>query len=217
MVGNSQSRRRILIDLLAPTWTSRWCRRGMHWMETAADARVWDGMTCPDCRLARKREKYAADPEPARAYLRAQRAANLERERARDRARHAANPQIKRAQARRRYWANPERYAEYNRQYYKTDAGKLNRLRSCNKRRVAVANAICEHGEACFDIAAVALPQRCAVPGCRRKDIQADHILPLALGGLHCRLNLQPLCGHHNASKRASDPIEFARRNGMLF
>ena len=60
------------------------------------------------------------------------------------------------------------------------------------------------------------MPQRCSVPGCRRKDIHADHIIPLANGGLDCRDNLQPLCLHHNASKQAADPIAFRRQLGML-
>ena len=61
------------------------------------------------------------------------------------------------------------------------------------------------------------MPQRCAVPGClKRKDIQADHIIPLAGGGLDCKDNLQPLCRQHNNAKHAADPIAWAQRNGRL-
>lgn len=84
-------------------------------------------------------------------------------------------------------------------------------------RRARKANSVCEHGPGCFDAAAQSMHQLCAIPGCRNKDIHADHIIPLAKGGLDCRDNLQPLCQRHNSAKQATDPIDFARRHGMLF
>ena len=37
---------------LAPTWSSRWCRKG-HWAETAAggDERIWNRNLCPSCSI----------------------------------------------------------------------------------------------------------------------------------------------------------------------
>lgn len=61
------------------------------------------------------------------------------------------------------------------------------------------------------------MPKRCSVHDCQRKDIQADHIIPLAGDGLDCKDNLQPLCAHHNTSKSDGDPRLFAYQNGMSY
>lgn len=45
---------------------------------------------------------------------------------------------------------------------------------------------------------------------------EVDHIVPLASGGPNGRSNLQLLCRSCNARKSHLDPIEFAKRNGML-
>lgn len=43
-----------------------------------------------------------------------------------------------------------------------------------------------------------------------------DHIIALFRGGSNYRQNLQFLCGPCNSSKCASDPIDYARRKGLL-
>ena len=50
-----------------------------------------------------------------------------------------------------------------------------------------------------------------------RAKVHLDHIMPLALGGLHDDANLQVICSFCNGSKGAKHPIEFARSLGMLF
>jgi 5-methylcytosine-specific restriction endonuclease McrA len=44
-----------------------------------------------------------------------------------------------------------------------------------------------------------------------------DHIVPLSRGGSCDRGNIQYLCAPCNLSKGHMDPIEFARRRGLLF
>lgn len=53
------------------------------------------------------------------------------------------------------------------------------------------------------------LQSPCAVSGCTNTDIQIDHRVPLSKGGSHGVGNLQPLCGHHNASKNKRLWFEF--------
>ena len=168
--------------------------------------RGWNKRQCPECWREYQRQyqcqRYAANPEAARERKRQYRAAHpeAERERERSRQRRAANPEAARERERQRYAANPE--------------GKRKHRRI---RRARKLNAVCQHGPGCFDQAIATLPQRCAVPGCRRRQrLEADHIIPLAKGGLDCRDNLQLLCKSHNASKNATDPIVWARRNGRL-
>ena len=47
-------------------------------------------------------------------------------------------------------------------------------------------------------------------------DYEVDHIVPLARGGTHWPSNIQLTCLHCNRRKRASDPVEYAQRLGML-
>lgn len=49
-----------------------------------------------------------------------------------------------------------------------------------------------------------------------RNGYHVDHIVPLAGGGTNWITNIQLLCGPCNVRKGATDPIEFARRNGRL-
>lgn len=60
---------------------------------------------------------------------------------------------------------------------------------------------------------------KCAHEWCR-KDIRnkrhLDHIIPIALGGLNDRRNLQILCPTCNLKKSAKHPIDFAQQNGLL-
>ena len=139
--------------------------------------------------------------------------------------------EVRKSQAgeRRRQYANerraqnPDRYRQAEKEYWQrrkaADPIGYARIRKEKKRRSRGhrAGAICEHGRGCFAAAARNMPLVCAVPGCQRTDIQADHIYPLrpASGvkkGVDCRDNLQPLCKPHNVAKRNGDPVAFMRK-----
>lgn len=62
--------------------------------------------------------------------------------------------------------------------------------------------------------------QKWRCPVCRSQlgdsGYHMDHIVPLALGGEHHRLNIQLLCPACNLSKGKKDPIKFMQEKGML-
>lgn len=45
----------------------------------------------------------------------------------------------------------------------------------------------------------------CAIQGCERPWLEADHILPLALGGPDTMENIEGLCGAHHLGKTRAD------------
>lgn len=111
----------------------------------------------------------------------------------------AANPDTVKAACKRWKDANP-------------DAVKTHRY----ARRARKANG------AGFNIAQVravlaAQGGRCA--NCRKlvgENFHADHVVPLALGGIHDIKNIQILCPPCNHRKHKKDPIVWARENGRL-
>jgi len=144
---------------------------------------------------AKQRERYQRTKDQhlaqCRAYYRANRAAQAETVRA---------------------WrsANPEKVREYKRRW-----AEKNRDRGAAyaaKRRALQLAAVCEHGEKCvpFDTYELIAGQLCIY--CAAPAENADHYIPLARGGLHCRSNLVPACEHCNKSKRALMPDEWASK-----
>ena len=186
------------------------CHQFRKWNE----GKGWHGYHCPVCELEYQRQYRTDNSDAIRERNRQYRADNPESEKERQRRWYAANANAVRERSRQYRAENAGAIREYNRQYHANNAEDT-RKRS-RARRARKANAICKHGPGCFDQAAQSMPQRCSVPGCDNTDIEADHIIPLAKGGLDCRDNLQLLCKHHNASKNAGDPIAFRRRLGML-
>lgn len=170
-------------------------------------ARTKDGLQywCKSCYRAR----WSADPERnARnnaAYRarnrddllekkRAYAAANRDREAARAREWSLRNPGRKRAWSRKWEQENPERATEQRRM-------KLQRRRARERNQpVFVVSP--------KDVRRI-LASPCAVRDCASRDIQIDHVVPIARGGSHGVGNLQPLCASHNQSKGAKTWIEF--------
>ena len=80
------------------------------------------------------------------------------------------------------------------------------------------ADHICFHGKSCWAeglIATSLYDQKCVIAGCNNIFITAVHIFPLALGGLNCRYNQQPMCQYHNDSKGSKLQSEWLKQNGL--
>lgn len=59
--------------------------------------------------------------------------------------------------------------------------------------------------------------EKCAICRCSLDDgFHVDHIIPLALGGLHTKRNIQLLCASCNVRKSAKHPIDFMQERGFL-
>jgi len=153
------------------------------------------------CRRAR--EQWRADPSLRADDLRrvrVYRQANRELVNAQNRARRAKDPEAMRA------W-----YREYrrkNRDAYKTYFANRKALKNGNGGRHTFE-----------DIQEIRRLQRdrCAI--CKTKlngGGELDHIVPLSRGGSNDRRNLQWTCKPCNCRKRASDPIDFMQRQGLL-
>jgi 5-methylcytosine-specific restriction endonuclease McrA len=121
---------------------------------------------------------------------------------------------------RQRYLKNKRRHAERGAAYYQQNK---DRYRDYSKKRKAIKRgartALIVRQR---DIEALFKAQKgkCAYfSQCRTrlgKDYHRDHIVPLTKGGAHAISNLQLTCPTCNRQKAASDPIEFAKRLGML-
>ena len=192
-----------------PTWTSRWCtgiqRSGYrltapHWAETAlgGDVRKWRVNQCPSCLMVRRNAVRHEDKPKRNARARAAWHRNADSNRAKLRARKAAKPEV--------YRAISKRYRETHPAMMRANDAE---------RRAREGKSRCEHGRFCFELAANDMLQTCFYCG-STDNIQADHWMPLVLGGLNCRENLQPLCRYHNASKSGRHPLDYERSIGFV-
>lgn len=152
---------------------------------------------CQDCRKldsrAYRQRQLAKDPESWRAKVR--------------------------EDARRWRTKNPERKAEIDKQRKKRNPEKMRRQwnRVDNRRRAARANVeardvlpndelLAKQGGRCAN---------CRVKG-KSVEWNLDHVMPLALGGVHAPHNVQMLCAKCNRVKSAKHPLDFAREQGRL-
>jgi len=115
-------------------------------------------------------------------------------------AHYAANTAEIKARIKRWRDENPEQARSYGRNY-----------------RARAAAAVGKHTGA--EIKALFVRQNGKCAYCRksiRSGYHADHIQPLLRGGTNWISNIQLTCGPCNIRKRAADPIEFARSEGLL-
>ena len=111
--------------------------------------------------------------------------------------RRAKDPVIRAAKRRAYVKANPEKAREWthtrkSRKYGRLPKGTVKSLGDAQKWQCI----------AC----------RCSV----KTVFHLDHIMPLALGGLHEPLNMQLLCPRCNLQKSAKHPVDFMRERGFL-
>ena len=218
-----------------PARASKWCTgvtyRGdrltqPHWAEIERDdyPGAWRGNRCPACISFRRRRRYRDNADSERRNTADWRAANPEYQSEYNREYWAAHRD--RLMDNHQAWldANRDHVAEYRHNRYvehlDEERESHRRWRRDNRDKVHIrdmarrdrgGNAVCRHGKDCFAKAKRSMPQACVYCG-SSDNVEADHWMPLALGGLDCRENLQPLCKSHNSGKRDLHPLEYEAR-----
>jgi 5-methylcytosine-specific restriction endonuclease McrA len=145
-----------------------------------------------DLRNARRKDWTDEQREHANAQVRRWKAENRERHR---------------QQARDWYRENTDRALAAKAADYRADPSKF--VARSMKRKALLRDAVCEHGADCVtaEFLAEIYASRCSY--CPAPAAEADHHVPLAKGGLHCRENIVPACLPCNRSKYAHDPDEW--------
>lgn len=171
-----------------------------EYYRNAANANGLDSM-CKTCRRNYVKARYPADRDRVIARVKEWQHVNREHVRAR-RAEYRAAHQAEMTEYRQ---TNRETIAANAEAWRKANAGRVRHHAATRKARKSQQGAF---AIAPKDLRRL-LASPCAVDGCQNREIQIDHIIPLARGGSHGMGNLQPLCAHHNQSKHTKLWIEF--------
>lgn len=168
---------------------------------------------CKPCLAAKARAYYWKDPAARQATARVWRAANPEKHAALRRAWHEANPGYREAANREYYLANREREIARSLAYTKAHPEVDSAIKQ--RRRARELGVVCEHGPKCVTPAFLAEIRAATCRYCGDPAQEADHLYPLARGGLHCAENIVPACKPCNNSKWAHDPLEWMQKRGL--
>ena len=156
---------------------------------------------CKPCKRQYVKARYPVDRDKVIARVKAWQHANREHVRARRAEYHVAH----RAEMTEYRQTNRETIAANAEAWRKANAGRVRSHSATRKARKKQQGAFTVAPK---DLRRL-LASPCAVHGCQDREIQIDHIVPLARGGSHGIGNLQPLCAHHNQSKHTKLWIEF--------
>jgi 5-methylcytosine-specific restriction endonuclease McrA len=161
--------------------------------------------------LAKAAEKYAADPS----LFKARYVANADAIKARVNAYRLARPDETRAAKEAWYAANKEVVKQRVREWNSANPEATR----CRGRNYRARFRGAEGSHTGGDIKALFVQQRGRCIYCNvklGKGYHVDHVVPLIKGGSNWPSNLQLTCDKCNNHKRATDPLEFARRLGRL-
>lgn len=175
---------------------------------------------------AAERERHARNP----GYFKKHYQANAERIKARTRASYRANPGPVRAYSKRWAQEHPDQVLAYKQAHYTANVETIKqRVRDWNTANPEAARTRGRNYRARLyaadgehtgdDIKALFVKQKGRCIYCSKglgDTYHVDHIQPLSRGGSNHPANLQLTCGPCNNNKRATDPIEYARRIGRL-
>lgn len=171
---------------------------------------------CRMCIAEYSREWYAANIEREREKRLDYREKNIDSARERGREYSAEHKEQNKLNMRRWRIENLEKDRERTREWKNKNREKVNERdrarRKCNleKDKIKSANRrakIKGNGGKItkqeWDELKNKYGNKCLVPGCNCTNLEMDHVIPIALGGIHTIENIQPLCAHHNREKSA--------------
>jgi 5-methylcytosine-specific restriction endonuclease McrA len=167
---------------------------------------------CVECIKAARTAWVAANPERQKARKAAWRAANPERHRASAAAWAAANPERQKARQAAWYAANSERAKAYSAAWYTANREKAQatiaawraanpdawRVITSSKSARRRARKLAQICHCCTTTQLLDVYRQAG-------GMEVDHIVPLALGGLHCRANMQILTKEEHKAKTRLD------------
>lgn len=171
-----------------------------------------DSKPCPKCG-GTERYKDGDCAACAREYGRKWNNANRDKKRRNELLRHQANRDRLCETSRRRYQENAKRYKQSGRLWALANPEKrrLNHQRRRARKNGSEGSYTLEE----WRTLCLQYDNKCLYPGCERTDLQADHIVPISKGGSSDISNIQPLCAHHNQSKK-DKTVDYRHKPGVI-
>lgn len=105
---------------------------------------------------------------------------------------------------------NIERARENARRWKKNNPDKNARIEQ--KRRAVKAMVVIGHFPTLSELIEI-YGAACMYPDCENTNLTVDHVVPLAMGGVHDGSNAQILCGFHNSKKGGRDCSDYRPRD----